>query len=324
MKKFLYLLASALLCCSPLLADEADEEAQQMRWKNIRKLQSALQSMDYLTTAEPSAARFYMYFSAASWNKASTRVLPKLIADYEKIKKAGGEVILVNYDRTERAARKFIDDFGIGMPVFRTSTKKDDKLDLPGFKPSDTQPEVTIVDNEGGILYRGHGATYTNWNIIILNGVGLASTSTCGDGKIAVGGAVAEALRKVKYVSGAKPRNTARFYIMLCSAPWCSACTAAMPGIIKEYEAITKAGGELVLICVTGSEAEVLAYKDKYNMPFPVAAHTPRNICGAKIPNYVVASSIPEFTTLSSGGTILGTAHGAEISKWKEHTVRLP
>ncbi|MBR6575730.1 MAG: redoxin domain-containing protein [Akkermansia sp.] len=320
MKKILSLLVAALAAWAPLFAD--NDELQQKQ-KNIAKLRAALKSMNYLTKCEPDAARFYMYLSAASWNKSSTSVLPKILAEYEKIKKAGGEVIMVNYDRTERAARKFIDDFGIDIPIFRTTKKKDDDLGLPGFEPAESLPAVTMVDNEGSILYRGHAATYIIWPTIITNSGCAASTTGCG-GQIATGDAVYQALCRVKYVSKAKPRKGASFYIMLCASQLYEECDAAMPAIIKEYDAIQKAGGELVLICVTGDEPVTKAYMEKYKMPFPVAAHTYKNICGANIPNYSVAMTVPEFTTLSSGGTILGTEHGANIGYWRNHTASLP
>ena len=320
MKKILSLLVAALAAWAPLFAD--NDELQQKQ-KNIAKLRAALKSMNYLTKCEPDAARFYMYLSAASWNKSSTSVLPKILAEYEKIKKAGGEVIMVNYDRTERAARKFIDDFGIDIQIFRTTKRKDDDLGLPGFEPAESLPAVTMVDNEGSILYRGHAATYIIWPTIITNSGCAASTTGCG-GQIATGDAVYKALCRVKYVSKAKPRKGASFYIMLCASQLYEECDAAMPAIIKEYDAIQKAGGELVLICVTGDEPVTKAYMEKYKMPFPVAAHTYKNICGANIPNYSVAMTVPEFTTLSSGGTILGTEHGANIGYWRNHTASLP
>lgn len=154
MKKLLITLAS--LCCGFAVAQDTPTTVPSAL---------AAPALTYLSDARPSAdARFYIYLSSASWCPPCRALMPKVVAEYPAIKAAGGEVILLCFDRTLEAGRKYLQNYKAGFPGIMCSFEDADKLPLPGFAVPRGIPNVIFVTPDGKVLSNGHGFTLLDWS----------------------------------------------------------------------------------------------------------------------------------------------------------------
>ncbi len=109
-------------------------------------------------------AKYYVYLQSASWCGPCCAEMPKIVAEYSKMRRAGIEIILVGCDKTEKEARAYLKSFRARFP----GTMNDKKaLSLPGFKPASGIPNAIFVDGEGKVLTSGHGSIIMDWKTVI-------------------------------------------------------------------------------------------------------------------------------------------------------------
>lgn len=292
----------------------------------------ALEQQNYATGTRPrSDADFYVYLSSASWCGPCRAIMPSVVAEYNSIKEAGGELIMVNVDKTVEDAAKYINSYGTAIPVVHTSATGAGDLGLPGYVPPRGIPHVIIVDSKGRKLHSGHGASLLTWRQYTCGASGckkITTTRGCSPqqekeeetgiqpGAGSTPATVGEALDGLSYMTETKPATDARFYIYLCSASWCGPCRAAMPGIVKAYADIKKAGGELLLLCYDSTERAGKAYVKKYGMTFPAVMTNWNDAGKLNLPGFSSPRGIPHAIFVKPDGSVIHKGHGSDVSQW--------
>lgn len=126
-----------------------------------------LQEMAYITDARPAAdAKFYVYLSSASWCPPCRAIMPKVVQQYPAIKAAGGEVILLCYDRSPEAGRAYVEKYNAQFPALMADFRSAGSLGLPGLSAPRGIPNAIFVTPEGKVISNGHGATLLRWQSI--------------------------------------------------------------------------------------------------------------------------------------------------------------
>lgn len=150
-----FLISLACLCCGFAVAQDAPTTVPSAL---------AAPALTYLSDARPAAdARFYIYLSSASWCPPCRALMPKVVEEYPAIKAAGGEIILLCFDRTPEAGRKYLQNYKAGFPGIMCSYNEADKLSLPGYIVPRGIPNVIFVTPDGKLLNNGRGFTLLDW-----------------------------------------------------------------------------------------------------------------------------------------------------------------
>lgn len=132
----------------------------------VAPVPAALQDLTYISEARPAAdGKFYIYLCSASWCGPCRAVMPRVIQQYPAIKAAGGEIIMVCFDRTPQAGKAYVNKYKAPFPTIMAAGK----MQLPGYTPPHGIPAATFVTADGKVLGSGHGAIIANWRSIINN-----------------------------------------------------------------------------------------------------------------------------------------------------------
>ena len=288
----------------------------------------------FITKARPAEkANFYMYLSAAYTSRPCRTIMPKIVAEYEAIRKAGGELLVINFDRSVLAAKAFVKNLGVPMPTIHTTREDADELKLPGYTPPEKLPEVTLVDGFGHLVFRGHGAITLNW-LKLAGEANLCNHENCNTPyidatnlkkeDIVTKATVYEALEPATYLTDARPRKDAKFYVIITSASWCPTCRKATPTINDNYKKILKQGGEMVIICADNMKCEAVDYLENYEVKAPAyMAPEPIHVLALGIPGYAPSGELLEFFTLSPNGKRLGIGNRNNLGAWEQHLSNL-
>ena len=161
------LILSALLAfgiLSPLsYAQEGiDSTSQQETSANIA---ATAKKLDSFKGKINSKAKYYAYLFSASWCTPCRAIMPDIVKEYRKMKRAGLEVILICADRGEVAAKDYVKKYRIKFPYVLASDPE--VSTLPGFRPARGIPNVIFVDAAGNVITSGHGAMLLKWEDII-------------------------------------------------------------------------------------------------------------------------------------------------------------
>lgn len=158
------LLAAASLCGSVTAQEPAIPSAD----STAAVVPAKLETLQYISDARPAAdAKFYVYLCSASWCPPCRAIMPKIVAEYEAIKAAGGEIILLCFDRTPQAGEAYVKKYGVNFPAVMADFRAVSQLGLPGFTPPRGIPHVTFVTPEGKVMHAGFGGTMLGWRDII-------------------------------------------------------------------------------------------------------------------------------------------------------------
>lgn len=126
-----------------------------------------LQEMNFITDARPAAdAKFYVYLSSASWCGPCRAIMPRVVQQYPAIKAAGGEVILLCFDRSPEAGRAYLQKYNANFPTLMADFRNAGSIGLPGLSAPRGIPNAIFVTPDGKVMNNGHGATLLNWKAI--------------------------------------------------------------------------------------------------------------------------------------------------------------
>lgn len=161
------IILSALLAIGTLTPltyaeDTIEETTQEVASADIAKIAKRLDSFKGRINAK---AKYYAYLSSASWCGPCRAVMPDIVKEYRKMKKAGVEIILICADRTEKDAKAYVKKYRMKFPYVMSNDPG--VSDLPGFRDPGGIPNVTIVDAGGNVIKSGHGSILLQWEDII-------------------------------------------------------------------------------------------------------------------------------------------------------------
>lgn len=166
MKNLILSLALAALSCGTVLAQQPEAVAPAAA--TAVSVGSEIQNLQYMNDVRPAAdAKFYVYLCSASWCPPCRRSMPGIVAEYPNIKAAGGEVILLCFDRTAEAGTAYVKGYNIPFAAAMTDFEAVKTLNLPGFVAPKGIPNIVIVTPSGELLYRGHGAYLVKWKQLL-------------------------------------------------------------------------------------------------------------------------------------------------------------
>lgn len=152
------------ICTHYLIAQtdgKADSATEQTQSEN--QVGKALKKLKTFNGKPNTNAKFYIYLQSASWCGPCQREMPDIVKEYKKIKKAGGEIILLGCDRTLDDAKNYLKKFRAKFPGIMV----DMGGSLPGFKPAGGIPHATFVKSDGSVIEEGHGSLVMKWNDVV-------------------------------------------------------------------------------------------------------------------------------------------------------------
>ncbi len=302
---------------------------------------AAVASLPLLGENHPStSARYYIYLCSAGWCAPCNREMPQVVEAYQDMKKSGMvELLLISYDYTEPEALRFMEKYGMMFPATMSSHASA----LPGFSSPRGIPYAIIVDGEGNVIARDHGAMLKDWKAVITGyekatGKPLSFpeslTLTLDSPRILAEveeddadtteadeeNVVAKAMAGIEWFN-AQPSGKAEYYIYLKSASWCGPCRAEMPDIAKAYKAMKRDGRvELVLLSGDRSLPEAKSFLKTNKAKFPATMLNAPGVGAlpgaASLPNY-----FPGVVVVKADGTVVKSGHGSLVKDWRELTV---
>ena len=150
---------------APCLYAEPEEDSgaktEQSEAKSL--VGEALGKLKTFNAKPKKGAQFYIYLQSASWCGPCRAEMPNIAKEYKKIKKAGGEIILLGCDKTEADAKNYLKDFRAKFPgIMREKGSK-----LPGYVDAPGIPHATFVRPDGSVIKSGHGSIIMDWKEII-------------------------------------------------------------------------------------------------------------------------------------------------------------
>lgn len=121
----------------------------------------ALEDIKFLTGKPSKKANYYIYLHSSSTCSACKTYIPTIVKEYKKMKNAKVEIIHINHDSTEEAAKKYVKSERMKFATILDSDPNAKKL--PGYTPVSGLPGATIVDKYGTVIKSGHAALVNEW-----------------------------------------------------------------------------------------------------------------------------------------------------------------
>lgn len=169
MSRFIIFLVSVLVLCAAVLphAEGRRDESQSRAPRGGRHSGSlshvarALQEAGYLSELQARPrAKHYIFFCSASWCGICQQMLPQVLQEYETNirKNRNVELVLLNYDYTEQAAREYMAHHAAVLPGVQGNALKLESK--PTFKYI---PACFIVTDKGELVAQGGGNLALEW-----------------------------------------------------------------------------------------------------------------------------------------------------------------
>ena len=121
----------------------------------------ALKKVNFYSGKPMKDAKYYIYLHSSSTCAACSSIVPGIIKEYKKMKKAKVELILVNHDSTEAQAKAYVKANRIKFAAVMDSDET--ARTMPGYTPVSGIPYATIVDKHGTVLKHAHGSVVLEW-----------------------------------------------------------------------------------------------------------------------------------------------------------------
>lgn len=158
------MLAAATLCGSV----SAQEPVAATPVAETAAVPAKLNTLQYISAARPAAdAKFYVYLCSASWCRPCRAIMPNIVAEYDAVRAAGGEIILLCFDSTPQAGEAYVKKYGAKFPAVMADFNAAGQMGLPGFTMPRGIPHVTFVTPEGKVIHAGSGRNMLVWRDII-------------------------------------------------------------------------------------------------------------------------------------------------------------
>lgn len=129
-----------------------------------KSVPDAIPSVNFLSGTPDQNASYYIYLQSASWCGPCRSLMPKIVREYKKMRKAGVEVILIGCDRDEASCKAYLKKYKAEFPAVLSTDRSVNVL--PGIKDAGGIPHATIVDRNGKQLQDGHGSIALDWKSI--------------------------------------------------------------------------------------------------------------------------------------------------------------
>ena len=131
---------------------------------NLPAVKAAIADIEFLEGEPSKKAKYYVYLHSASWCGPCKALMPSIVKEYKKMQKKKIEIILIGHDKTEEAAKAYLEHYDAGFPcVLSTSAAASS---LPGYTSPSGIPYATIVDEDGNVLYNDHAKGVLEWKKI--------------------------------------------------------------------------------------------------------------------------------------------------------------
>lgn len=121
---------------------------------------AALKKATFISGKPSGKARYYAFLHSASWCGPCRAVMPKIVAEYKKLKGKKVEIILVSGDKTADAAKEYAKEYKVKFPVAMPTAI----LQVPGYRSAPSYPYAIVVDRYGKVLKEGHGSIMLDLN----------------------------------------------------------------------------------------------------------------------------------------------------------------
>ena len=144
--------------CNPAVAEETVQVAA------APTMAAAIEPTQFITEIKPNPkAQYYMFFYTASWCSPCRAVMPKIIAEYPRMKANDYmEIIVISFDDDVSAAQSYLSKSGAPFAALMNNSAEPSKL--PGCVTDVCSiPHIVIVDAHGNFVYRGHALRYKEW-----------------------------------------------------------------------------------------------------------------------------------------------------------------
>ena len=161
MKQYIAAMA-ALFSVASLHADEAATAPAPA--ETAPAVTAYVNGAQFLTGRPMTDAQYYVYLYSASWCGPCRAIMPRIVAQYSEMKANKVEIIVISCDRTADAAKSYVEHYEAGLPGLHVASEA--ARNLPSATSPQGIPHAIIVDAQGKVLHRGHGATVLNWKQI--------------------------------------------------------------------------------------------------------------------------------------------------------------
>lgn len=220
-----------------------------------------LKKNTYFNNPEPNFnAQYFIFLKSASWCGPCNMEMPTVAKAYEQMKASGKvELILLSHDRTEEAAKGFLEKYGAKFPALMKGAT------LPEIPQGKGIPHATIMKADGTVIEEGHGSIIRGWKNQTIGEYAVIGD----DGEPRVG----KAMKGMKFANG-KPNTKADFYIYMYMRDSGSADEELIAELARSYKDMKKAKVEVIYITTAKTPSHIAKFLKSKKAKFPgIQAH---------------------------------------------------
>lgn len=255
----------------------------------------------YFNNTEPNFnAEYFIFLKSASWCGPCNMEMPGVAREYEQMKASGKvELILLSHDRTEEAAKGFLEKYKAGFPaLMRNATS------LPQIPEGKGIPHATIMKADGTVIEDGHGSIIRGWKAKTIGEFAIAGD----DGEPRVG----KAMKDIKF-AGSKPNRKAEYYIYVYTP---SPDKSTISTIADKYKDMKKAKVEVIYITRADSPAELNKALKASKARIPAVAADADGV--SELPGLGSLGSTPQALMVTQSGATAISGGSEVLNKWEK------